>query len=630
MKTKLEPLAFVLAVPLLALVLLGAGIEQTAAAPPKPCDPAKTYPPEALRADVQVLWDILEEGHGGLDRYTPRDELKRLFDEARDGITAPLTEFDFYLRLLPLVAAIKDGHTRLRLSQAADPYLESLPVFFPFGLRFLDGKAYIFRNLSSDAGIKEGDELLAVNGTPVKEILPELLALIPNDAGIQTRKLRQLEFPATFGSLFALRFGRPETYAIKVRPIQSPRIKEVSVPGIKGTDVVSTLYKRYPDAARKAPLYELSFQGATAILTIRAFADDGEKGRPPYPKFLQDAFEQMADKKSSNLIIDLRGNGGGQDDYGKFLFAYVADKPFMYYRALESKKDRYDLFKYTTLSQADLAELANQVRKNDRGWYDVLGHPNLGLQPPQHPHFSGKVAILIDGLSFSATGETTSLFHYHHKAVFFGEECGAGCYGNTSGFMVMATLPNSGLRIRLPLILYSMAVDGYPKDRGIVPEVPVSPAIEDLLAGRDPVLDRALKFLSDNETAARLTAAEARELMDAHARDPHFVVLDVRTPEEFEGGHLTNALNIDIKAADFAERVGKLDRSDLFLVYCRGGVRSFRAMGILKSKGFRRVHDLVGGILKWQEANLPLIIKEKKSPAAAEKIKTNGEAHRRP
>jgi C-terminal processing protease CtpA/Prc len=171
------------------------------------------------------------------------------------------------------------------------------------------------------------------------------------------------------------------------------------------------------------------------------------------------------------------------------------DRPFLYYWALETKKDHYNLFRFTNETAKDAEELAKPLKKNARGWFDVLGHPNAGLQKPEDPRFTGRVAILIDGLSFSATGETTSLFHYHKKAVFFGEECGSGYYGNTSGFMVMATLPNTRIQVRIPLVLYTMAVDGYPKDRGIVPDHPVSPTIEDLLAGRDPVLERALLFL---------------------------------------------------------------------------------------------------------------------------------------
>jgi dienelactone hydrolase len=473
----------------------GAPVKKPRIEAPVAFDPQKTYPAEALQEDLKVLWDMLEEGHGGFDRYTPASVLKKSFDDAMDGLTGPMTEFDFYLRLLPLIAEIKDGHTRAQLSPPAGAFLDARPAFFPFGLRFLNGKAYIFRNLSSAAGIKEGAELLAINGTSMAEIVSELLPLMPSDAGIRTSRVRRLEFPASFGRLFALRFGPRESFRLRFRPFRGKDIRELSVPGVTVEDLNRILLGRYPATTERRPVYEMSFRGTTAVLTIRSFGDDPEKGAPPYPEFLNAAFRTLEEKKTPNLIIDLRGNGGGMDSYGKLLFAYVMDRPFLYYWTLETKKDNYDLFRFTNETAAGRQELARQVRKNARGWFDVIGHPNSGLQNPQKPRFTGRVAILIDGLSFSATGETTSLFHFYKKAVFFGEECGAGYYGNSSGFMVMATLPNTRIQVRIPLVVYTMAVDGYPKDRGIVPDHPVTPTIEDLLAGRDPVMERALLFL---------------------------------------------------------------------------------------------------------------------------------------
>jgi hypothetical protein len=457
-------------------------------------DPQRTYPVEALKEDLKVLWDMLEEGHAGFDRYTPASALKKSFDETMNGLTGPLTEFDFYLRLLPLVAEIKDGHTRAQLSTPAGAFLDDQPIVIPVGLRFLGGRTYVFRNLSSEAGIKEGAELLAINGMPAGEVLSDLLSLIPSDAGIPTRKLHTLEFPANFGRLFALRFGRTDSYTLRLRRLPNKDVREITVPGIKGEDAGRILDERYPGAAERRPVYELSFRGTTAVLTIRSFGNDPEKGSLPYPEFLKNAFGALEEKKVPNLIIDLRGNGGGRDEYGKLLFAHVMDRPFLYYWTLETKKDRYDFFRFTNESAKDAEELAQPLKKNVRGRFDVLGHPNSGLQKPEGPRFTGRVAILIDGLSFSATGETTSLFHYHKKAVFFGEECGSGYYGNSS-YMVMATLPNTRIQVRIPLVLNTLAVDGYPKDRGIVPDFPVSPTIVDLLAGRDPVMEKALKYL---------------------------------------------------------------------------------------------------------------------------------------
>ena len=478
----------------LAMTVLFAAAQQP---DPKPAafDPQMTFPVETLKADLRVLWEILEEGHGGLDRYASVEAQEKDFEAIEKGLTRPLTEFEFYTRLLPLVAGIKDGHTLLVLSTAATLHLDGRPVFFPFGLRFLKEKVYIFRNLSADMTFGDGAELLTVDGTPVQDIVETLLPFVPSDAGIRTSRLRRLENPTTFGRYLAMQHGQRESRRVRFRPVEGGEEKEITVPGITAGDIVRILRERYPATAERRPTYELAFRGETGVLTVRQFGDDPDKARPRYPEFLKEAFRSLQEKKAASLVIDLRGNGGGRDEYAKLLFAYVMDRSFMYYAGLETKKDDYDLFKYTNETAAGREELKKPLRKNGRGWFDVLGHPNRGLQMPEEPGFRGRVAILIDGGSFSATGETTSAFHYYKKAVFFGEECGSGYYGNTSGFMVMATLPGSGIRVRVPLVLYTMAVDGYPKDRGILPEFLVTPAIEDLLAGRDPVMDRALAQL---------------------------------------------------------------------------------------------------------------------------------------
>jgi len=77
------------------------------------------------------------------------------------------------------------------------------------------------------------------------------------------------------------------------------------------------------------------------------------------------------------------------------------------------------------------------------------------------------------------------------------------------------------------------------------------------------------------------------------------ILLDVRTPEEFEQGHLPGALNIDIRGNDFHEQIEDLDHSKAYFVYCRSGARSAAACSFMISKGFPEVHNLLGGIMAW-------------------------------
>ena len=78
------------------------------------------------------------------------------------------------------------------------------------------------------------------------------------------------------------------------------------------------------------------------------------------------------------------------------------------------------------------------------------------------------------------------------------------------------------------------------------------------------------------------------------------VVLDVRTPEEYAGGHLENAINIDYKADSFRDRLGTLDKNKPYLVYCRTGKRSSESVKIMHDLGFTNVINLTGGITQWQ------------------------------
>ncbi|MFC6099710.1 thioredoxin domain-containing protein [Olivibacter domesticus] len=83
-------------------------------------------------------------------------------------------------------------------------------------------------------------------------------------------------------------------------------------------------------------------------------------------------------------------------------------------------------------------------------------------------------------------------------------------------------------------------------------------------------------------------------------------LLDVRTPEEFDQGHLENALNIDFKDEQFKSKISALDREKPVFVYCLGGGRSEAAAEQLKSLGFTQIYDLKGGIMSWKNDGLPV------------------------
>src|SRR5262245_28309172 len=95
------------------------------------------------------------------------------------------------------------------------------------------------------------------------------------------------------------------------------------------------------------------------------------------------------------------------------------------------------------------------------------------------------------------------------------------------------------------------------------------------------------------------------------ASDTNVVLLDVRTAEEFAEGHLAEAILIPIH--DLPHRLGEISpyKDKKIIAYCRTGNRSGRAAEILGAKGFT-VFNMEGGIVKWKEANLPVVDEAKK------------------
>ncbi len=111
----------------------------------------------------------------------------------------------------------------------------------------------------------------------------------------------------------------------------------------------------------------------------------------------------------------------------------------------------------------------------------------------------------------------------------------------------------------------------------------------------------------DPNLAENISVQKAYELMQDHQSNTDFVVLDIRTPEEYAAGYVEDAINMDYYAADFEQQLDKLDKNQTYLVYCRTANRSGQAMPIFEELGFKTVYNMLGGIVAWQAAGYPIV-----------------------
>jgi hypothetical protein len=235
-------------------------------------NPDNKFTPEQLKSDLKILRDALEEGHGGLYYYTPKEKLDMQFDSILKNLDHSQNEIEFFRLLAPLIANINDGHTGVTPSLSYRSFMGKEPILIPFNLRFIDKKTYIFRNYSEDEDFVVGGEVVSINDRPMSEILEKMMTVIPSDGHVETSKYRKLESTVLFGETYNLLFGKTTSYSIAHRSIDN-KLKTIKVDGLTQNELNSVFKKRYPEAAKNLPPIELDYRGEAAILTIRTFAE---------------------------------------------------------------------------------------------------------------------------------------------------------------------------------------------------------------------------------------------------------------------------------------------------------------------------------------------------------------------
>jgi rhodanese-related sulfurtransferase len=85
------------------------------------------------------------------------------------------------------------------------------------------------------------------------------------------------------------------------------------------------------------------------------------------------------------------------------------------------------------------------------------------------------------------------------------------------------------------------------------------------------------------------------------------ITLDVRTPGEFNEGHIEGALLVDFQSGNFENEIASLDKSKTYAVYCRSGRRSGQAVKVMSEAGFTNIYNLNGGVIDWANAGMTLV-----------------------
>lgn len=458
------------------------------------------YSSKQLQEDYSIFKKALETTYPSLYRFTDSLIMSKYLDNNFKSLNQPESETEFYKLIAATCAKANDEHLIPTPSKDYYRSLENTHHYFPFSLKIIDRRFYVLATAQSNNAIPVGSEILSINGRSVEEILNTLLPTIPSDGYIQTFNIRHLEDYSMAEEDNLLDLNYPifiedtATYRIEFIDKDDKSTKKIKM--VAGLDYKSYKNFFYSRNKLEAPLAFKYLKKNVAYLRISSFLRwHRTRFKQDFYALYDSIFRELNLKHTQNLILDLRNNEGG-DGTGEKLLTYLLTKPYKHFESTELKFVGYPPVVDYLENGKDLFFADSLVDRTNTGMYRLKKAymPLLGEQQPDTNHYRGNLYVLINGASGSMASVIASFLKGNGRGIFIGEESGGTMEGNTSHQSARLVLPNSKIRIAIPLIKTTNAV-AFTKGRGVEPDYHVTPKIDDILKGIDTELNLALSLI---------------------------------------------------------------------------------------------------------------------------------------
>ncbi|MEP1095108.1 MAG: S41 family peptidase [Cyclobacteriaceae bacterium] len=424
---------------------------------------------EQASQDLAELKSELENFHAGYSRYTPIDSMDLLFSHIETNLTA-MSVMDFYKEITLIASKIRCGHTRASLPESSGAKFQRNNLFLPFTISINNGRVYVRKSL--DSALKPGDEIHSINDIETPKILEEIFKHQSSDGFVTSGKTQMTSY--FFHYYFQLYHTKGSTsYRVNLGN------SSVRVSGKNWSDL-----ETIQSFSRPGAIMELQHEKDYSYLRIGSFGESSLRSNGyNYTQFLAETFKDLKERGTKNLILDLRGNGGGKDSFGALLVSYLVNDDFGYFEKIEVTDQ------YSGYGEVVRSENTNLM----------TSHSGLSIQSSQKDNFQGSLYLLADGWTFSTAADVVSVLDNLNRAYIVGEETGGGRFGNTSGASKTVTLPNSQIRVNIPMWKYTTALrDEIDAGRGVIPNAQISPTIQEVLQGVDVQINYCLDLISEN------------------------------------------------------------------------------------------------------------------------------------
>lgn len=479
---------------------------------------------EDLRKDIDFTQRKLEELHPKLYWFISKEELNYQFDSLKTSLETPLKPNEFYQKLAPIIANVKEGHLRLvpydkRLTKKEIKHLKNQKgLLNRYNFVIDNNRIFVKDNVSKIQNMDVGTEILKIKDIPVVELLEKYKPIVNSDGENQTFQKYSMArrwpsfFTAEYGILDSVKVEAKYQNEIKTFYIQREKItkeeKEKTKQENKKLTKSETGKTKDYNIVSKSFNRDLQFptkDSTVAYMKIKTFS--GTYSR----KFYKQSFALLKKSPAKYLILDVRDNLGGSLAEINNLYSYFVSEDFKFIKDMEVTS-RTSIFHANYFS--DIPQLATpiaavtyplyligtalSVKKKDDQFY-LKNNGIFSLKKPKKNHFDGKIYVLINGSSFSASSIISSKLKGDQRAFLVGEETGGTNDGTVAGRYSTKKLPHSKLKLPIGLMLVQPNIEFTGTKKGVLPDHEIIPTLQEVLQKKDIQLEWIMKEIKNKE-----------------------------------------------------------------------------------------------------------------------------------